>query len=102
MAERVTLQMLAGELRGHVDGCARQSAATAIALTSLQKDMAEIKAMPMKAIRWLGTIIAGASAIVLAQNFMLNQQAVHTAQIAASQAQQTNAKVTQLLSQPKP
>ncbi len=96
-----TLRILARELKEHVDGCATASASFAASMLEIQRDIAEIKALPMRAVRWLGGIIVVAVVTVLVQNFLLQQQTNKTAAVAATQAQQTDAKVSQLLGSPQ-
>lgn len=100
MPGTVTVQILAEELRSHVEKCeganleaARNSKAMAEALAALAKEFADFKALPGKGLRWLLVAVAGSVISILVQNLWLHQDTSHKADVAAAAATQATAAV---------
>jgi predicted DNA repair protein MutK len=89
----VKLEHAIGRLDSHIVGCDLRASAYAQATTELTEavsavraEIAGFKALPMKAVRWLGGIIVMAAVTLLTQNFILHQESTAKAAQAASAA----------------
>lgn len=104
MSERNSVEALARTLREHVTECSdvrrentRAMQTLADAVKGVQTEISAFKALPMKAVRWLGGIVVAAAVTLLVQNFMLHQESTAKAQQAALEATQAAGNTDKVL-----
>jgi hypothetical protein len=100
----IRLERVSGQIDGHIESCElRADAATkamgelATAVTAVKTEITEFKALPMKAVRWLGGIVIIAAVTLLTQNFILHQESTAKATQAASEATVAAGNTNQVL-----
>ena len=86
MPGSVSLDTIAQRLDDHLENCAKATADTSLALKELSAEVAEIKQLPVKALRWVAGIVLTAVLTLLTQNFFLHQETAKKADVAAAQA----------------
>lgn len=82
----VSLDTIAQRLDDHLENCAKASSDTSLALKELSAEVAQIKELPVKALRWVAGIVLTAVLTLLTQNFFLHQETAKKADVAAAQA----------------
>lgn len=80
------MDTIAARLEDHLENCAKATADTSLALKQLSAEIAEIKQLPVKALRWVAGIVLTAVLTLLTQNFFLHQETAKKADVAAQQA----------------
>lgn len=93
----IRLERVAGQVDAHIAACEASNAITASALKRVADKMDSFEKLPMQAVRWLGTIIGGAAAVILAQNFVLHQESTAKATQAATEAAVAAGNTNQVL-----